>query len=105
MSVDTCATPLVIGEVLDDFFREAERGVCDTGRYRCSYYSWGRGPALVFIPGLCDDQLSFILPIARLKKHFRCIAYNLPSGQGDGAGLGAIAMRIMRRIYWRCWTM
>ncbi len=88
MSADTCAMPLNIGEVLDTFFREAERAVCDTGRYRCSYYAWGKGPALVFIPGLCDDQLSFVLPIARLKEHFRCIAYNLPSGQGDGASLG-----------------
>ena len=87
-AADTCATPLGIGEVLDDYFREAERGVCDTGRYRCSYYTWGRGPALVFIPGLCDDQLSFVLPIARLKDHFRCIAFNLPSGAGDGALLG-----------------
>jgi pimeloyl-ACP methyl ester carboxylesterase len=75
-------------DVLDAYFREAERGVCDTGRYHCPYYTWGRGPALVFVPGLCDDGLSFVLPSARLKDHFRCVAFDLPSGQGDGARLG-----------------
>lgn len=75
-------------EVLDDYFREAERGVCVTGRYHCPYYSWGQGPALIFIPGLCDDGLSFVLPIARLKDHFRCVAFDLPAGTGDGARLG-----------------
>ena len=71
-------------------------------RYRCSDLTWGRGPALVFIPGLCDDQLSFVLPIARLKDHFRCVAYNLPSGQGDGAAWAATVMPIMSLICWRC---
>ena len=88
MADETCAAPLIIGEVLDEFFREARREVCDTGRYRCSYYTWGNGPALVFVCGLCDDQMSFVLPIARLKKHFRCVAYNLPCGVDDGAHLG-----------------
>jgi pimeloyl-ACP methyl ester carboxylesterase len=83
-----CPTPLVLHEVLDRYFREAERGVCDTGRYRCPYYTWGQGPPLVFIPGLCDDSLSFVLPIARLKDHFRCVAFNLPGSLGDGARLG-----------------
>jgi len=77
-----------MSEVLDRYFREAERGVFDTGRYLCPYYTWGAGPALVFIPGLCDDALSFILPIARLQEHFRCVAFDLPTGQGDGARLG-----------------
>jgi len=75
-------------EVLDNYFREAERGECDTGRYRCRFYAWGQGPALVFVPGLCDDGLSFVLPISRLKTHFRCIAYDLPGGKDDGANLG-----------------
>ncbi len=85
---DACSTRLVLREVLDQYFREAERGVCDTGRYRCRYYSWGQGPVLLFIPGLCDEALSFVLPIARLKDHFRCIAFDLPSGLDDGARLG-----------------
>jgi pimeloyl-ACP methyl ester carboxylesterase len=76
-----------LGEVLARFEREAVRGVCDTGRYRCPYYSWGSGPPLLFIPGLCDDALSFVLPAAALSGQFRCIAYDLPSGRGDGASL------------------
>lgn len=84
----SCSTRLILREVLDAYFRDAERGVCDTGRYRCPYYVWGSGPPLVFIPGLCDDALSFVLPIARLQEHFRCIAFDLPSGRGDGAKLG-----------------
>ena len=27
---------------------DARRGEIDTGRYRCRYYAWGKGPALVF---------------------------------------------------------
>src|SRR5439155_1119628 len=83
-----CHLDLVLGDILDHYFRDAQRGVCETGRYLCPYYAWGQGPALVFIPGLCDDSLSFLLPIARLKEHFRCIAFDLPSGRGDGARLG-----------------
>jgi pimeloyl-ACP methyl ester carboxylesterase len=63
------------------------RGICNTGRYRASYYEWGSGPPLVFVHGLCDDARSFVLPIARLSKHFRCIAYDLPGGHDDGAQL------------------
>jgi pimeloyl-ACP methyl ester carboxylesterase len=76
-----------VADVLAEFQRRAIRGVCDTGRYRCSYYAWGQGPALLFIPGLCDDALSFILPIALLSQDFRCIAYDMPTGRGDGARL------------------
>ena len=64
-------------------------GVCDTGRYRCRYYVWGEGPPLVFVPGLSDDRLSFVLPITLLSEHFRCVAYDLPTGQADGARLSA----------------
>jgi pimeloyl-ACP methyl ester carboxylesterase len=69
------------------FQAEAVVGVCDTGRYRARYYTWGEGPPLVFIPGLCDDALSFLLPIYLLSRHFRCIAYDLPEGGQDGACL------------------
>lgn len=83
-----CSTRLVVHEVLDEYFRAARRGICDTGRYRCPYFVWGEGPALVFIPGLCDDALSFVMPSARLKEHFCCISFDLPSGRDDGARLG-----------------
>ncbi len=80
------AGPPTLEEALHRFDREAVRGVCDTGRYRCAYYVWGTGPPLLFIPGLSGDARSFILLTAHLAGSFRCIAYDLPSG-GDGARL------------------
>ncbi|MBI3412073.1 MAG: alpha/beta hydrolase [Planctomycetes bacterium] len=86
-SKPTCATRLVLSEILSRFEGEAIRHSCNTGRYRCPYFVWGEGPQLIFIPGLCDDALSFVMPIARLSERFRCIAYGLPTGAGDGARL------------------
>ena len=34
-----------------------------------------------------DDAESFILTVAQLTEEFRCIAYSLPTGKGDGAAL------------------
>ena len=81
------AGPVTPSVALPQFAREAHRGVCDTPRYRCPYYVWGDGPNILFIPGLCDDGLSFAMPIALLRDRFRCIAYDLPTGDGDGARL------------------
>jgi len=72
------------------FEREAIQGVCDTDRYRCQYYVWGVGPPIVMIPGIADDRLSFIFVSALLAPNFRCMAYDLPSGRGDGAKLRRI---------------
>jgi pimeloyl-ACP methyl ester carboxylesterase len=87
--VDSCPgpTPINLEESLARFGREAAFGQCDTGRYRCRFYTWGEGPPLLFIHGLCDDARSFLLPIACLSRHFRCIAYDLPAGGDDGACL------------------
>jgi pimeloyl-ACP methyl ester carboxylesterase len=79
--------PMTLAEALARFEREAVRGVCDTSRYRMPYYSWGEGPPLLFVHGVGDSSRSFLRPIARLSAHFRCIAYDLPSGHGDGAWL------------------
>jgi len=76
-----------LSESLARFEREAVFGHCETGRYRCPYYVWGEGSPLLFIHGLCDEARSFVLPIALLSRHFRCIAYDLPTGRGDGACL------------------
>lgn len=76
----TCCPALSLAEVLECFRHEAAHGRCHTGRYQCSYYSWGSGPPLLFIPGLCDGAMSFVMPIALLAGHFRCIAYDLPAG-------------------------
>lgn len=77
------------------FQREAVGGVCETGRYRCPYYVWGTGPPIVMIPGLADDALSFLFVSALLAPHFRCIAYDLPAGVGDGARLRHIGHAVL----------
>jgi pimeloyl-ACP methyl ester carboxylesterase len=77
-----------VNDTLARFEREAEPGVCDTGRYRCSYYVWGKGPPLLFVPGMGDNSRSFVFLAAELAEHFRCIAYDYPTGCGDGARLG-----------------
>jgi pimeloyl-ACP methyl ester carboxylesterase len=42
---------------------------------------------LLFVPGLSDDALSFVQVCALLSGQFRCVAYDLPAGEGDGARL------------------
>ena len=79
--------PIDFAEARARFEREAIHGVCDTSRYRMPYYSWGDGLPLLFVHGLGDSCHSFLMPISRLSAHFRCIAYDQPSGYGDGARL------------------
>jgi pimeloyl-ACP methyl ester carboxylesterase len=79
--------PIELSEALGRFEREAMCGTCHTGRYRMPYFVWGEGPPLVFVHGVCDSSRSFVQPISRLAAHFRCIAYDLPAGDGDGAVL------------------
>src|SRR5947209_6102661 len=87
---DAANDQLLLADVLERYRREAVQGVCDTGHYRCPYFVWGQGtsPPLVFVHGLVDDRTSFVMPLAQLSRHFRCIAYDLPTGRGDGARLG-----------------
>jgi pimeloyl-ACP methyl ester carboxylesterase len=80
--------PVTLAEALRRFHREAVPGTCDTGRYRCPYVTWGAGPTLVCVPGLADDAMCFVLLMAHLSRHFRCVAYDWPTGNGDGARLG-----------------
>jgi pimeloyl-ACP methyl ester carboxylesterase len=84
---DERVAPIILSEALARFEREAVSGTCDTGRYRLPYYTWGEGPPLLFVHGAGDSCRSFLQPISRLSAHFRCIAYDLPSGRGDGARL------------------
>jgi pimeloyl-ACP methyl ester carboxylesterase len=89
VSLATCPAhfgPITLAEALHRFQREAVTGLCDTGRYRCPFFSWGDGPTLVCIPGLADDSKSFVQPLALLSRHFRCVAYDWPTGN-DGARL------------------
>jgi pimeloyl-ACP methyl ester carboxylesterase len=84
---DTSIQPIVFREAKERFDREAQHRVCPTRRYRMPYYVWGEGPPLLFVHGVGDSCRSFIQPISRLSAHFRCIAYDLPSGYRDGARL------------------
>src|SRR5438128_1836158 len=84
----TCdARPLALADCLHRWRHEAQHGEVDTGRYRCRYHSWGHGPALVFIPGLSLESTSFVMAMAGLQTQFRCIGYELPTGDADGAAL------------------
>jgi pimeloyl-ACP methyl ester carboxylesterase len=79
-----CPSPHVdLASILHRFEHEAVRGVCDTGRYRCPYFTWGAGPPLLLIPGLSGDARSFLLLSAYLADHFRCITYDFPCGGSD----------------------
>lgn len=80
--------PIDLDDALQRFDREAVRGICDTGRYKMPYFVWGEGPPLVFIHGAMDSSKAWVMPIARLSAHFRCVAYDLPNGRDDGARLG-----------------
>ena len=82
-----CAKRLLLRDCLERWERETHHGVCDTGRYRCRYVVWGRGPTLVLIPGLASDALSFVMLMARLQASFRCVSFDLPDGLEDGARL------------------
>jgi pimeloyl-ACP methyl ester carboxylesterase len=104
--VDTCAahpptiTPVDLKGALARFEREAVRGTCDTSRYRMPYYTWGAGPPLVFVHGVCDSSRSFLLTISQLAAHFRCIAYDLPAGKGDGAVLRRYSHDDLASDFW-----
>lgn len=74
-------------QTLERFGREAIHGILDTGRYCCRYFTWGSGPPLIFIPGLSSNARSFALLMAPLTRHFRCVAYDLPTGTADDARL------------------
>lgn len=88
-----CSRPIELAEALSTFERESARGHFDTGRYRMTYRVWGEGPAIVIVPGLCDDSLSYVLPSLRLKKRFCVITYDLPAGGDDGARLANYSQR------------
>ena len=80
--------PIDLDDALGRFEREAVRGICDTGRYRMPYFVWGEGPPLVFVHGAMDSSRAWVMAASRLSAHFRCVAYDLPTGRGDGARLG-----------------
>lgn len=80
-----CSKRLLLRECLERWHKEPTRGVLDTGRYRCRYVVWGSGPTLVLVPGMAMDAEAFVMPMARLQAHFRCVSFALPDGDQDGA--------------------
>lgn len=90
----SAADPLTLVESLDRLRRQAAHGCCDTGRYRCRYYQWGEGPALIFIPGLSLESTSFAMAMDRLRTQFTCIGYELPTA--DDADLTRYRHRDLR---------
>jgi pimeloyl-ACP methyl ester carboxylesterase len=84
------AAPIPLAEALRRWRERARFGVCDTGRYRCRWFEWGEGPPVLFIHGMADQARSFVPVMAHLASTFRCVAYELPAGEGDGARLGRI---------------
>ena len=86
-SEPACAKRLLLRDCLEHWLREAQHGEVDTGRYRCRYVVWGRGPTLVLIPGMAMDSLGFVMLMSRLQTHFRCVSFDLPNGEADGARL------------------
>jgi pimeloyl-ACP methyl ester carboxylesterase len=97
MSVQTgyieSASAVPIPVALARWHAEAQCGEFDTGRYRCRYFVWGRGQPLLFIHALMDQAKSFASLMAHLTESFRCIGYELPTGDSDGARLGSIRHR------------
>ncbi len=70
------------------FAAETVPGVLLTDRYRMRYLTWGSGPTVVSVHGICDDPLSFCMLFAGLvDRGFRVVAYDLPNGLDDAARL------------------
>jgi pimeloyl-ACP methyl ester carboxylesterase len=76
-----------LADAMASWRQEARKDKFNTGRRRLEYFVWGRGPAIVFIPGLCDRAVSFVPMMAALRRQFTCISYELPDGARDGARL------------------
>ena len=71
------------------FHAEAVPHAFHTGRYRLRYRTWGVGPTVVFVHGMCDTTRSFAMQMAALADHgFRCVGYELANGLDDDAVLG-----------------
>jgi len=71
------------------FDTEAVPAAFQTPRYRLRYYSWGTGPTVVIVHGLCDSPRSFCMLMANLADAgFRCLSYDLANGKNDDAVFG-----------------
>jgi 3-oxoadipate enol-lactonase len=87
--------PIPLAEALARWRREARAGICNTGRYRCRYFVWGKGQPLLFIHGIADRARMSVPVMAHLADSFCCIGYELPDGVADGARLGRTGLAEM----------
>jgi len=76
-----------LAAALAAFRAGAVHGTLDTGRYRMRHFTWGSGPALVFIHGMADHGRAFVMVMHRLAPRFTCVGYELPDGTTDGSNL------------------
>jgi len=68
---------------------EAVPGSVHTGRYLLRYVSWGSGPTIAIVHGLCDTSRSFAMLMEGLvDSGFRVVGYELANGKDDDALLG-----------------
>lgn len=72
---------------LTAFRANVRQGVFRSNRYRMRYFTWGAGPAIVFIHGMADSAQAFAMVMNRLVERHTCIAYELPDGLTDGSVL------------------
>jgi pimeloyl-ACP methyl ester carboxylesterase len=60
-----------------------------TGRYQMRYITWGSGPTVMIVHGLCDLPRSFAMVMEELVNlGYRCVSYDLANGKDDDAKLG-----------------
>jgi pimeloyl-ACP methyl ester carboxylesterase len=85
----TAAADVPVATALLRLAQEGRPGWFDAGRYMLRYAAWGSGPPIVFVHGIADVARSFAMVAADLSQHFTCVLYELPSGDGDHARLGA----------------
>lgn len=45
---------------------------------KINYFSWGKGPTIVFIHGLADSKDAFVFISSILSQNFRCIGLDIP---------------------------
>lgn len=88
-STITAAADVPVATALERLGREGRPGWFGAGRYNLRYAVWGEGPPIVIVHGISDVARSFAMVAADLSRSFTCVLYELPSGDGDSARLGA----------------
>jgi len=93
----SCATTLRLDDCLAAWSVKRRTTWSTPAAIACRSMPGARGRRSSSISGLADDRLSWVLSIARLAQHFRCIAYDLPAGNRRRRHAGPAASRRSRR--------